>query len=451
MRTAGATYHRGTEAPRNSLLGVSVPRCSVIVFAALLGALSPQLARAQNGEADGTTPLHRASYQDDLRQADALLRAGADVNAVNDLGATPLWLASLNGSAPMVRRLLDAGADPNRALLGGETPLMVASRGGSAEVVQLLAAKGASVNARGTRGQTALMWAVAQRHPSVVKVLLAHGADIRAKSDVWGQVMAVPPHGHAEYNRWIPHGGEDALLFAARAGDLESATLLLAAGASVRDADAWGVSALVLAAHAGHRELVELLLEKGADPSASAPGFTALHIAIMRRDERMAAALLARGADPNTPLTTWTPTRRASADWNFAPPLVGATPFWLAARVSHPGIMRLLAEHGANPRVVHRVEYYLTDMYDRRTEATTALMAAAGMGVGGVAWIPAPRGAREALMLEAVRVAVELGADLNAANSDGRTALDAAQALKYESVVRYLVDKGARSGKASKP
>ena len=62
--------------------------------------------------------------------AGLLLRAGAKVNAANDLGATPLWIASLNGSTAMVRRLLRAGANPNAALLLGETPLMVASRGG---------------------------------------------------------------------------------------------------------------------------------------------------------------------------------------------------------------------------------------------------------------------------------------------------------------------------------
>jgi ankyrin repeat protein len=445
------TYHRGTETPRKTSLCVSVSRCFAIAALALLGGLTPRLANAQNGvDADGTTPLHRAAYADDLARADSLLRAGADVNAANDLGATPLWLASLNGSAPMARRLLDAGANPNRALVSGETPLMVAARGGYAEVVQLLASKGGNVNARGARGQTALMWAVAQSHPSVVQALLARGADIHAKTEVWGQVMAVPPHGHADYNRWIPHGGETALLFAARAGDLESATRLVASGANVQDADAWGVSAMVLAAHAGHRDVVEFLLEKGADPNASAPGFTALHLAIMRRDEPMAAALLARGADPNAPLKTWTPTRRASADWNFPPPLVGASPFWLAARVTHPGIMRLLAKHGANPKFVHRSDFYLNDMYDRRAEATTALMAATGMGIGGRAWFPPPREAWERLALEAVQVAVELGADLDAANTDGRTALDAAQAMKYESVVRFLVEKGARSGKAGR-
>ena len=441
MQQATETRRHGDHMLRSLVYTLLVLAASGIV---------PAPAAAQTGAdgeaADGATPLHWASYRDDGARADALIRAGAGVNAANDLGATPLWIASQNGSAPMVRRLLQAGANPNLGLLSGETPLMVAARAGSAEVAELLLAAGAHVHARATRGQTALMWAAAQSHPSVVKVLLAHRADVHARSEVWGQVMAVVPHGHPDYNRWIPHGGETALLFATRAGDLDSATLLVAAGANVNDADAWGVSAVVLAAHAGHLTLVEFLLERGADPNAAPAGFTALHTAIMRRDERMVAALVARGADVNAPLRTWTPSRRASADFHFPPSLVGATPFWLAARVIHPGIMRLLAKHGADPRFVHRSEYYLTDMYDRRTEATTALLAATGMG-GGVAWVPPVRESREALTLEAARVAVELGVDVNAANTNGRTALDAAQTLKYGSVVDFLASKGARSGK----
>ena len=95
----------------------------------------------------------------------------------------------------MVRTLLGAGADPNLALLLGETPLMAASRSGNADVVAQLLDKGANMNARGARGQTALMWAVAEQHPEIVKALLAHGADLHAKSDVWSDMMAVPPHG----------------------------------------------------------------------------------------------------------------------------------------------------------------------------------------------------------------------------------------------------------------
>jgi ankyrin repeat protein len=77
-------------------------------------------------------------------------------------------------------------------------------------------------------------------------------------------------------------------------------------------------------------------------------------------------------------------------------------------------------------------------------------MASVGMG-GGTAWVEPPRREREALTLEAVKLAVELGVDMNAANTDGRTALDAARALRYESVVKFLVEKGAGSGRTVQP
>ena len=412
--------------------------------------LVKQGANVNASEGDGATALHWASYRDSIALVDLLLGAGAKINTANDLGATPLWIAAVNGSAPMVRRLLQGGADPNLALLAGETPLMAAARSGSAEAVELLASKGAKVNVSATRGQTALMWAVAQKHSAVVKVLLAHGADLHARSSAWSQVMAVPPHGMLEYNRDIPHGNDTALLFAARVGDLESARLLVASGANVNDADAWGTSATAMAAHAGFGNVVAFLLDKGADPNVSGAGFTALHAAIMRRDEAMAAALLDHGADPNAQVRNWTPTRRSSRDWNFPPELVGATPYWLAARVTHPGIMKLLAKSGAKTDVVHHVEYHGGETYDKRSQTTNALMAAAGMG-GGVAWVPIPRPEREALALESVKLAADAGVDLNAANDDGRTALDSARALKLESVEKFLVERGAKTGSGARP
>jgi uncharacterized protein len=445
--------------------------CALIVASAAAAQRSPLLDAARNADrdqvralvqhgasvnaadADGTTALHWASYRDDLEIADLLIRAGADVNAANDLGATPLWIASLNGSATMVRRLLDAGANPDATLLSGETPLMVGARSGSPACVEQLLAKGAHVNARATRGQTALMWAVAQKHADVVKVLLAHGADIHARSDAWSEVMAVPPHGHLEYNRAIPHGSDTALMFAARVGDVASAMLLVSAGANVNDADAWGVSATAMAAHAGYGELVAFLLEHGADPNASGAGFAALHAAILRRDDGMVSALLAHGADANAPLRTWTPTRRSSHDFNFSPELVGATPFWLAARFSEPGVMRLLVKHGADPLFVHHGDHVVEarggEAFEHRAEVTNALMAATGMG-GGTAWVQPGLAERETLTLEAVTLAVELGVDINAANTDGRTALDAARALKYDAVVKLLVEKGAKPGTGRK-
>jgi ankyrin len=414
-----------------------------------LRALLQQGASVNAADADGTTALHWASYRDDVETANLLIRAGARVNAANDLGATPLWTASLNGSAAMVQRLLEAGANPNAALLAGETPVMVAARSGSPVVVEQLLAKGANVNAHAARGQTALMWAVAQKHADVVKVLLAHGADIQTRSDVWSEVMAVSPHGHLDYNRAIPHGSDTALMFAARVGDVASAKLLVSAGANVNDADAWGVSATAMAAHAGYGELVEFLLAHDANPNAAAPGFTALHAAIMRRDEQMVSALLAHGADANAPLRTWTPTRRSSHDFNFSPELAGATPFWLAARFSEPGVMRLLVTHGADPLFVHHGDHVVEarggDGFEHRTQVTNALMAATGMG-GGTAWVQPALAEREKLTLEAVTLAVDLGVDVNAANTDGRTALDAARSLRYDTVAKFLVEKGAKPG-----
>ena len=395
---------------------------------------------------DGATALHWASHRDDAEIVGRLLRAGADVNAATDLGVTPLWTASQNGSAALVATLLEAGAAPNRALLAGETALMVAARAGAPDVVRLLLAYGADTEISGPRGQTAMMWAVGQHHSDVVEVLLVHGAAVHARSDVWSQMMAVPPHSQPEYNADIPHGGNTALMFAARSGDIASAHLLIAAGADVNDTNAWGVSAVTMAAHAGFESLVALFLETGADPSAAEAGFAAIHSAVLRRDAQMVATLLDHGADPNAVLRTWTPTRRASRDFNFRPALIGATPFWLAARFAAPDVMRLLADHGADPRFVHHASY--KQRYtETRTESITTLMAAAGMGGGRMqAWLPPNPEDAELLALDAVQVALELGVDINATDAAGLTALDGARMARMRTVASFLESRGAQPG-----
>jgi len=396
---------------------------------------------------DGATALHWASYWDEAEAASVLLEAGADVNAANDLGATALFNASLNGSVQMVRTLLDAGANPNVALLAGETPVMTGARTGSPEVLKLLLAAGGDPNVRGTRGQTALMWATSQQHPEAVRVLLEGGADVGARSDSWSQRMAIPPHSSPANQQDVPHGNNTALLFAARVGDLASARVLVEAGANVDDADAWGVSATTLAAHSGFSGLVEFFLEEGADPSAAGAGFAPLHMAIMRRDVDLVRTLLAHGADPNVRVQNWSPTRRASRDWHFHPSLVGATPFWMAARFTQPEVMRILVDHGADPLFVHESNYVASSGtfgagggFD---EATTALMAAVGMG--------GPRRMRaymnpdgnllESLTLETVKLTVDLGVDVGAVDLQGRTAI---QMVRYASVEDFLAEQGGR-------
>ncbi len=440
-----------------------------------LRALVDEGADVNATEGDGSTALLWVTHRDDIESVELLIRADADVNAANDLGATPLWAASQNGSAAVIETLLAAGANPNKALRSGETPLMVASRSGNPTVVEMLLMHGADPNASGPRDQTALMWAVSQGHSDVVVVLLERGADVHARSQVWSQLLATPPHSHPEHTRWFDHGGNTALMFAARVGDLASARYLLAAGADVNNTGAWGVSALAVAAYSNfgtlmggggsfrmggqesfqgrvsdgeHAALVEFLLEQGADPNLGAEEFTALHAAIMRRDKATVDRLLAHGADPNLPLGAWTPLRTGSSDFYFHRAWVGATPFWLAARFGTPYMVRRLVELGADRRFVHRGVYYGGGaggvLSERQEDVTTPLMAAIGMSTTGRAWVEPGPEEHEAETLEKVRMMVELGIDVNAANQDGRTALEGARRKGYRSVVALLLDVGAR-------
>jgi len=111
--------------------------------------------------------------------------------------------------------------------------------------------------------------------------------------------------------------------------------------------------------------------------------------------------------------------------------------------------MRLLVKHGADPLFVLRSERMVEGRgvaWEERKEATTAAMAAAGMGGGGSPWIEIERSQREKLALEAVKVAVELGVDVNAKSVNGSTALDSARRLKWDSVAAFLIEKGAKPG-----
>ena len=395
-------------------------------------ALLEQGASATIRQADGATALHWAAHWDDTAMTDALVRAGADVDAANDFGATPLWLACLNGSETMVAALLAAGADANAALPSGETVLMTASRTGSAEAVRLLASHGADLNAREhTRGQTALMWAVAQQHPDIVEALVALGTDVHARS------APQPRRIHTRTAGFNPTGVIDTvlgsntpILFAARQGNLKAARHLVAGGADVNDTAATGTSALVVAAHSGHTALALFLLEQGADPNAAEAGYSALHAATLRGDETLAAALLAHGADPNAPVKRGSPGRRNSPDYVLDHDVVGATAFWLAAHFAEPGIMRALADNGAEPRVVME-------------DGTTPLMAAVAARhrrEPGLAPNPAED---ERRVLEAARAAIEAGVDVNAADAAGNTALHTAASRRLDTVVQLLADSGA--------
>ena len=398
---------------------------------------------------DGATALHWAAQWDDSEVADLLLRAGANANAQGALGVTPLSLACVNGSAPMVTALLAAGAKPGIATVSGETPLMGCARAGSVEAVRRLIEHGADVNVKEkTQHQTALMWAVAERHPGVIRLLIEHGADVRARTRVSSQVVVKedsgarlvcpPPPGvnaRCINTATVPMGGSTPLLFAARSGDVESARILLAAGAGVNEAAPDGNSALVVAALSGNTQTAMLLLDKDASPNAASTGYTALHIAVLREDRELTAALLKHAANPNAKVTNGMPVRRSSQDFFLPDLLIGATPFFLAAKFAEPELMRLLVAAGA-------------DIRQPIQDGTTPLMAAAGIGWkagetrrgAAFAMVPPPDDARA---MEGVRICLENGANPTAANQAGETALHGAAAEGYAAIADLLLEKGA--------
>jgi len=234
---------------------------------------------------DGTTALAWTVYWDDAETTGLLLNSGADPNISNDYRMTPLILAIKNRSNKVVDALLERGADPNASLWNGVTPLMIAANTGDIEVVKSLLANKADINVREPRrGQTALMWAIYFGHPGVAKVLIDRGADITTRSKKLDMAGFSPMVLEGYYNANVnvtPQGGYTSLMFAARAGDLETARLLLELGANVNEVHSEEGTALVIAAAKGYEDLAMYLLEQGADPNpADANGMAALHYAM---------------------------------------------------------------------------------------------------------------------------------------------------------------------------
>jgi ankyrin repeat protein len=383
---------------------------------AALKTLVKQRANVNTPQPDGATAIAWAAHWDELEMADVLIAAGADVNARNDIGVTPLTLACTNGSAAMVAKLLRAGADAKSALpRTGETPLMTAAASGNLETVKLLLVHGADINgAESYAGQTALMWAVSRGHESIVQTLLEAGADIKARSTA----------------------GSTALLFAARKGNVEEARLLLDRGADANEALPDGSTALLLAAASGHEDMGIFLLEHGANPNAADQkiGMTPLHALLWRRLDshtRLAKALLAHGANPNARLTK-APAGMAGENgpnlslWN------GATPFVMAARVADVEMMKILADGGADPSIT-------------TANGTSALMAASGVGRMEGSELPTfgTYPVTDSRALEAAKLAVQLGADVNATDNSGVAALHGAVQNGHNTVIQFLADHGA--------
>jgi ankyrin repeat protein len=417
--------------------------------------------------ADGTTPLMAAVHERDAAMIQSLLSAGAAVDATNRYGATALHTAARNGDARSAKVLLEAGANPATASPEGETALMAAARTGNVDLINAMLAGGkgktGDINRpdpnykEGWKGQTALMWAAAEGHADAIRVLIAGGAN----PDEFSAEIVVPlpsrrTNGFVYPN--IPKGRMTALHFAARNGHEDAVQALIAGMADINAVDADGTNAVILALLNGHPGVAASLLEAGADPKAADKfGRTAVFVATDMRtleaEARPAPPMtgdrsyvdviriaLAKGADVNAALKSTLPPTMAQSGIRNSLLMAGATAFLRASMSADLEVMNLLLASGADPMKA-------TDKDDGPAKqpfigfnsgSTTPLMAAAGVG-----WREEISRGRTSDAIEAVKLLLSKGANINQANNAGNTPLIGAAIRGEPTLVAFLLEHGA--------
>lgn len=412
----------------------------------LTASLFAQKAPVNKVDPDGTTSLHWAARNNDLAQAAALLKTGAEPKAANRYNVTPLYLAAQNGSAEMLQLLLKAGVDPNATTNLQETALMTVARNGAVDAAKVLLDAGAKIDAREEwHTETALMWAAAERHPQMVAYLIERGADVNAKSKVnnWERQNTAEPR-----EKWLPYGGLSPLLFAAREGCLGCVQILAEHGADINVQDPRGVSGPVIAIINGHFDVAAYLADKGVKLDlADDTGRTALFSAVdwntvpmsnrppppgIIDQEVSALALIAKlvdkGANVNVQLTKQQPYRAKLDRGQDSMLAAGTTPLLRAAKAGDVPAMKILLAAKADVNLPTRA-------------GITPLMAAAGMG--SKEEDATGRYKTEEDAIESIGLCLKAGADINVGNGQGQTALHAAAQMGFDKVVTFLAANGA--------
>jgi ankyrin repeat protein len=427
------------------------------------------------------TPLYLASQQGHGKILQALIKAGGDVKAGTPNGTTPLMVAAASGELEAVRVLVESGADVNgKDGVRWQTPLMYAAASNRAAVIGYLASKGADVKAT--------------NKVSDLANLSREGAGFGGNPQVPGAPpQAAAPASNArrgpmpgvdrnyQLNELIgAQGGLTPLLYAVRQGYQESTEALIKAGADVNQVSAGDkTSPLMMAIINGHFDVARSLLDKGADPNVAAANGVAPLYAVLNIEWAPKALypqpqahkqqslgyldlmklLIDKGADVNarTKMKVW------YSGYSFdlsGVDEIGASVLWRAAYASDIAAMKLLVAAGADPNVptmkpAGRARF--GDMTETREvvdlsglppvpvggPSVTLLHAAAGVGYGEGFGANSHRFAPTGMLAAVKYLVEELGADVNAADHEGNTALHHAAARGDNEMILYLVSKGA--------
>ncbi len=297
-----------------------------------------------------------------------------------------------------VRTLLQTGVDVNAAQVDGTTALHWAAYHDDPEMAGVLVRADANVSAVNRYGASALAEACRNGNAAIVKLLLEAGADANTTMK----------------------GGETVLMLAAHSGNAETVKALLAHGADPNQRERLDQTALMWAAAEGHAAVVRALIEAGADLNARLDsGFTPFFFAVREGRPDVVQAFIEAGIDVNA-MMQHVESRGSRRTAKAMCPLL------VAVQNGHFELAIALIEAGADPLLPN-------------FNNTTPLMAAAGVGTTS----PDEEAGEESEALDAVKMLLDLGADINTVDNNGDTAMHGAAYNAYPLVPHLLAERGA--------
>ena len=377
----------------------------------------------------------------------AILDHGADVNATNTKNQTALTFSCINRDEGAINVLLNTGADINITDdTFGDTCLPIAIRQKcSIEVIQAIVDRGADINATNTKNQPALTLACIIRDEGAINILLNAGADINITDDTFGNtcfVTAIRQKCSIEVIHAILDHGADvnarnkksqtALTLACISKDEGAVNVLLNAGAepNIKD-DPYGNTCLHDAVrNECSKGVLHAIIDHGADVNArNKKGQTALTLACITKHESAIKVLLNASADLTITDDTFGDTCLLTAVWNEC----------------SAEVLQAIIEHGADVNATdnsNKTALTLACILKLEGAINVLLDASADLTItdGTFGDTCLHTAVREECSIEVVQTIIDYGADVNATNKKGQTALTLACIKKHESAIDVLLN-----------